>query len=106
MRRHLGIPDGEVMAWGGDPYAMEKSPYRGAYRAVVESLSRLVATGTALESAHLTFQEYASARILLDIWRKDSGRAWSFLQPRKNGIKMSKKRKKSLPKKMLLKLFL
>ena len=31
---------------------------------------------------HLTFQEYASARILLDIWRKDPGRAWSFLQPR------------------------
>jgi HEAT repeat protein len=31
---------------------------------------------------HLAFQEYASARILLDIWRKDPGRAWSFLQPR------------------------
>ena len=31
---------------------------------------------------HLTFQEYASARILLDIWRKDPSRAWSFLQPR------------------------
>ena len=31
---------------------------------------------------HLAFQEYASASILLDIWRKDPGRAWSFLQPR------------------------
>ncbi len=47
-----------VMAWGGNPYEMEKSPYRGAYRAVVESLARLVATGASHESAHLTFQEY------------------------------------------------
>lgn len=47
-----------VMAWGGNPYEMEKSPFRGAYRAVVESLARLVATGAALSSAHLTFQEY------------------------------------------------
>lgn len=31
---------------------------------------------------HLTFQEYASGRILLDIWRKVPGRAWSFLHPR------------------------
>ncbi|MGV8125948.1 MAG: NACHT domain-containing protein [Methanothrix sp.] len=31
---------------------------------------------------HLAFQEYASASVLLDIWRKDPGRAWSFLEPR------------------------
>ena len=47
-----------VMAWGGSPFEMEKSPYRGAYKAVVESISRLVATGAARSSAHLSFQEY------------------------------------------------
>jgi len=47
-----------VMAFGGNPYELEKSPYRGAYRAVVESVARLVATGAPWRSAHLTFQEY------------------------------------------------
>jgi phosphoribosylformylglycinamidine synthase len=47
-----------VMAWGGNPYEMETSPYRGAYKAVVESVARLVAAGGAPGSAHLTFQEY------------------------------------------------
>ncbi len=47
-----------VMAFGGNPYEMEASPYRGAYRAVVESLARLTATGAPWRSAHLTFQEY------------------------------------------------
>jgi phosphoribosylformylglycinamidine synthase len=46
-----------VMAWGGNPYEMEKSPYRGAYRAVVESVARLIAVGAA-PSGGLTFQEY------------------------------------------------
>lgn len=46
------------MAWGGNPYIAEKSPYHGAYLAVVESLSKLVATGADLKDVYLSFQEY------------------------------------------------
>ncbi len=46
------------MSWGGNPYIMEKSPYHGAYLAVVESLSKLVATGASFEDVYLSFQEY------------------------------------------------
>jgi phosphoribosylformylglycinamidine synthase len=46
------------MAWGFNPYISEKSPFHGAYLAVVESVSRLVATGAKFEDVYLTFQEY------------------------------------------------
>jgi len=47
-----------VMSWGYNPYIMEKSPYHGAYLAVVESISKLVSTGAPLDDCYLTFQEY------------------------------------------------
>ena len=47
-----------VMAWGYNPYIMEKSPYHGAYLAVVESISKLIASGASFEDVYLTFQEY------------------------------------------------
>ena len=46
------------MSWGYNPFIMEKSPYHGAYLAVVESLSKLIATGASFEDVYLTFQEY------------------------------------------------
>ena len=46
------------MAWGGNPYVLEKSPFHGAYLAVVESVSRLIATGAPFSDVYLTFQEY------------------------------------------------
>ena len=46
------------MAWGYNPLISEKSPYHGAYLAVAESISKLVATGLCAEKAYLTFQEY------------------------------------------------
>ena len=46
------------MAWGCNPYILEQSPYHGAYLAVVESVSRLVATGAAFCDVYLSFQEY------------------------------------------------
>ncbi|MBE6543165.1 MAG: phosphoribosylformylglycinamidine synthase [Ruminococcaceae bacterium] len=46
------------MSWGYNPYITEKSPYHGAYLAVVESVSKLIATGAAFEDVYLTFQEY------------------------------------------------
>ena len=50
--------DCSVMAWGYNPFITEKSPYHGAYLAVVESVSKLVSTGASFEDVYLTFQEY------------------------------------------------
>ena len=46
------------MSWGYNPMIAEKSPYHSAYLAVVESVSKLVATGASFEDVYLTFQEY------------------------------------------------
>ena len=46
------------MSWGGNPYIAEKSPYHGAYFAVVESVSKLIASGADYNDVYLTFQEY------------------------------------------------
>ena len=50
--------DCSVMSWGYNPFITEKSPYHGAYLAVVESVSKLVATGAEFKDVYLTFQEY------------------------------------------------
>ena len=41
--------DCSVMSWGYNPYVTEKSPYHGAYLAVIESVAKLVATGADLK---------------------------------------------------------
>ena len=46
------------MAWGFNPVVAKQSQYHGAYLAVVESVSKLVASGFSHEKAYLTFQEY------------------------------------------------
>ena len=61
--------DCSLMAWGYNPFIMEKSPYHGAYLAVVESVSKLIATGASFEDVYLTFQEYFESP------RKD-GKRW------------------------------
>ena len=55
--------DGETttcsgMAWGFNPYLMSADQYRGALLSVVESITKLVASGFRYEDAYLTFQEY------------------------------------------------
>ena len=50
--------DCSLMAWGYNPFITEKSPYHGAYLAVIESVSKLVATGADFKDVYLTFQEY------------------------------------------------
>jgi len=50
--------DCSVMAWGYNPFITEQSPYHGAYLAVVESVSKLIATGASFNDVYLTFQEY------------------------------------------------
>ena len=47
-----------LMAWGYNPFITEKSPYHGAYFAVVESVCKLIAAGADFEDVYLTFQEY------------------------------------------------
>ena len=46
------------MSWGYNPDISSKSPYHGAYLAVVESASKLVSTGAEYKDVYLTFQEY------------------------------------------------
>ena len=50
--------DCSYMAWGYNPYLTEASPYHGAYLAVVESVSKLIAAGADFKDVYLTFQEY------------------------------------------------
>ncbi|MBE5741990.1 MAG: phosphoribosylformylglycinamidine synthase [Clostridiales bacterium] len=50
--------DCSYMSWGYNPFISEKSPYHGAYLAVVESVSKLIATGAEFKDVYLTFQEY------------------------------------------------
>ncbi|MBR4241566.1 MAG: phosphoribosylformylglycinamidine synthase [Eubacterium sp.] len=47
-----------LMAWGYNPFIAEQSPYHGAYLAVVESVAKLIASGTSFKQVYLTFQEY------------------------------------------------
>lgn len=47
-----------LMAYGFDPELSEKSPFHGAYYAVVESVTKLGAMGGNIRNARLTFQEY------------------------------------------------
>ncbi len=63
MVQKISVEKGEtsdcsLMAWGFNPYVSEKSPYHGAYLAVVESISKLIATGAEFRDVYLTFQEY------------------------------------------------
>jgi len=50
--------DCSFMSFGYNPFITEKSPYHGAYLAVVESVCKLIASGTSFEDTYLTFQEY------------------------------------------------
>jgi phosphoribosylformylglycinamidine synthase len=47
-----------MMSYGFDPYLSSWSPYHGAVYAVLESLSRIVASGGDYSKVRFTFQEY------------------------------------------------
>lgn len=47
-----------VMSWGFNPYISQNNPFDGGYLAVVESVSKLIATGAQFKEVYLTFQEY------------------------------------------------
>ncbi len=46
------------MSFGYNPFITTASPYHGAYLAVIESVSKLIASGAKFEDVYLTFQEY------------------------------------------------
>ena len=50
--------DCSLMSWGFNPFISSASPYHGAYLAVIESVSKLIATGAAFKDVYLSFQEY------------------------------------------------
>ena len=50
--------DCSLMAWGYDPVLTSFSPWHGAYLAVVDSVTKLIAAGASFEDVYLTFQEY------------------------------------------------
>ena len=52
--RHGHTDTVSYMAWGGDVSLAEKSPYHGAYFAVVESVAKLIATGASFEDIYLS----------------------------------------------------
>ena len=63
MAAKIPVQDGEtddcsVFAYGCNPALAAQNPYAGAYTAVVDSLSRLVASGASAADAYLTFQEF------------------------------------------------
>ena len=47
-----------LMSWGFNPEISSSSPYHGAYLAVVESVSKLIASGATYKEIYLSFQEY------------------------------------------------
>ncbi len=47
-----------MMAYGFDPYLSSWSPYHGAIYAVVESISKIVASGGDFSKIRMTYQEY------------------------------------------------
>ncbi|MDD5922297.1 MAG: phosphoribosylformylglycinamidine synthase, partial [Eubacteriales bacterium] len=47
-----------LMAYGYNPMITSEDPYSGAYLAVVESVSKLIASGASFEDTYLSFQEY------------------------------------------------
>ncbi|MBR5410557.1 MAG: phosphoribosylformylglycinamidine synthase [Clostridia bacterium] len=50
--------DVSLMAWGYDPFVSERSPFHGAYDAVVESVAKLIAAGAPFRDVYLSLQEY------------------------------------------------
>ena len=47
-----------VVAYGYNPYLSDESPYHGAYFAVIESVTKMIAAGVKLKDIRLSFQEY------------------------------------------------
>ncbi len=63
MVHKISVENGDTdtcsfMSCGYNPFITEICPYSGAYLAVVESVSKLIAAGAEFKDVYLTFQEY------------------------------------------------
>lgn len=47
-----------IMSYGFNPFITEKSPYHGAYWAIVESINKLISTGSKFNEIYVSLQEY------------------------------------------------
>ena len=47
-----------LMGWGFDPYASERSPFRGAQEAVINSVAKVIAAGGSRSRCWLSLQEF------------------------------------------------
>ena len=72
-----------LMSWGYNPYISSASPYHGAYTAVIESVSKLIASGAEFKDVYLTFQEYFE-KLGKDSekWASLCPRCWELSKPR------------------------
>jgi len=55
---HGETSTGSVMSYGFNPYVSSWSPYHGAVYSVIDSISKVVATGGRYDTIRFTFQEY------------------------------------------------
>jgi len=55
---HGDTSTGTVMSYGFNPYVSSWSPYHGAVYSVIDSISKVVATGGRYDTIRFTFQEY------------------------------------------------
>lgn len=59
-----------LMSYGFNPYLSEESQFLGGYYAVIESLAKLVATGSDLDKIRLSFQEFYQRLSSEESWSK------------------------------------
>ncbi len=73
MAARIPMREGEtdlctLMSFAFDPFISSESPYHGAYYAVLESISKLVAMGASPGKIRLTFQEYFPTASTAEKW--------------------------------------
>lgn len=59
-----------LMSYGFNPFLSEQSQYLGGYYAVIESISKLIATGASIENIRLSFQEFYEKLDTKESWSK------------------------------------
>ena len=59
-----------LMSWGYNPFVSEKSPYHGAYLAVIGSVCKLIACGAEFLNVYLSLQEYFEKMENEESWGK------------------------------------
>ena len=65
--------DCTVAAWGYNPYITEASPYHGGYLAVIEAVSKLVASGASFNEVYLAIQSNDNLAGLLGAFEAEMG---------------------------------